>query len=316
MVARSGYYMGFVVLLLYLKLYQKNDYPLVKIFSLLGIAFLLKIVLFSSGYEKGIILRILEFKNRLGSLFHSPLILTFLKSLYTINIVVTFVFLITSYILIKLRHAKLLFLIAVHILLTLLYITFFFPEYPYTFGPEGYIKGANILLSIAFMDYFLYNADFSEMRRNTVLGITYISTFIIILLNGVNYKIYFNNLKVIANNIDKNTIYVSADAENLEHYYILHRHSALINSTENGKCCYFQYVNDSSDYINPVMANDIKNGKLCFGDMPIITAPDMETKRVLDNQFFLIFDLTNLKTRFRFKEYMYHNIKDTKSKKG
>ncbi len=304
-----------VVLLLYLNLYQKKDYPIVKIFSLLGFAVIIKMVLFSSGYEKGIILRILEFKNRMDGLFYSPLIITFLKSFYTINIVVTFVFLITSYILLKLNHKRLLLFIAAHILLTLLYITFFFPEYPYTFGTEGYLKGANILLSIAFLDYFIFNTDYSEKKRNAILTITYISTLIIIFLNGINYKIYYNNLKIIANNITKNTIYVSADAKNLEHYFILHRHSALINSTENNKCFYFQYINDSTNYLNPVMERDIKNKKMCFGEKPVFAIPDNETRRVLDNQYFLIFDLTNLSTRFRFKDYTFNNnIKDFKSK--
>ncbi|MFN8236836.1 MAG: hypothetical protein U0T77_01580 [Chitinophagales bacterium] len=303
-----------IVLLVYLNIYQKKDYPVLKIGSLLGIAVLIKVLFFSSGYEKGIIFRILEFKDRLEGLLYSPLIITFIRSFYTINIVVTGVLILTSYLLIKAHQKRLLFFIVAHMLLTLLYITFFFPEYPYTFGTEGYLKGANILLSIAFLDFFLYHATVSQRIKTVVLGSIYAVTLIIILLNGINYKIYYNNLKQIANNLNKNTIYVSPGAEKLEHYYILHRHTALINTTENDKCYYFQYISDSTNYINEVLANDIKNNKLCFGEKAEMAIPDTETKRVLDKQYFLIFDLTNLKTRFRFNEYTYHNVTNTKKK--
>ena len=123
-------------------------------------------------------------------------------------------------------------------------------------------------------------------------------TIILIFLNGINYRLYFNNLKDIASNLTKNVIYISEDAKNIEHYFILHRESALINLTENNKCFYFQYVNNLEySKTNQVYERDLKSNRICFSKPVEIVIPNSDIKHILDNQYYLIFDWSNLNQR-------------------
>ena len=115
-----------VLLLLYLKFYQKINYPLFKSLGLLSIALIIKIFIFSNSYEIGIYSEMTDFKSRFFSLFHSPLIKTFFTSFYSINIVVTIVFLINFFVILKSKNKELLGIIILHIIINLLFIAFFF----------------------------------------------------------------------------------------------------------------------------------------------------------------------------------------------
>lgn len=296
-----------LILLLYLKVYQKNSFPFLKVMGLFFLALAIKILIFSNSYEAGIYSEMADFSTRIISLFYSPLIKTFFASLYTINLVVSFVFLITAYVLFKSNRKELLFIIIIHIFFNLFFITFFFQDYPYVFATEGYLKGSTFLLSIIFLDYFLFNSTYSIKIRNTVLTSVYLISLIIIVLNGFSYIAYFNNISNIASKLNQNTVYVSPDAQKIEQYFILHRQSALMNLTEQNKCFYFQYLKDTSEGFNSVMERDIKDNKLCFGLKPFFKNPDVEIKRVLDTQFDLIFDLTNLEKRMNYKKYIYNS---------
>lgn len=295
-----------VLLLLYLKFYQKNDFPLIKVFSIFFATLALKILLFSNSYEVGIYSEMVDFKERISSILKSPLVKSFLESFYTINIVISFVILIITYTVYKAKKTELLFIVILQILFNLVFIAFFFQHYPYVFATEGYLKGTTLLLSIVFIDYFLVSTNYSYMLRNSVLAIIYTATIIIILLNGINYKNYFNNLSKMANELTQNTVYYSKDAQKIEQYFILHRQSALINLTKNNKPYYFQYINDSTEYYHNMMDRDINANKLSFGIAPKIVQPDSTTKRILDTQFDLIFDLTNLEKRLKYKSYIYN----------
>lgn len=297
-----------IILLLYLKYYQKSEYPLVKVFSIFFATIAIKIFLFSNSYEIGIYSRITDATHQIKMLIYSPLIKTYFQSFYTVNLVVTLVLLVTSYILIKSKKIELIIFIVLNFIFTLLFITFFFNEYPYNFCTEGYLKGSTLLLSIVFLDYFIFNSMITPLIRNTVMMICYILTIIIILLNGINYKIYHNNIEKMSENIKNNTIYVSQPAKDIEQYFILHRQSALINLIENRNCDYFQYCKDSNDiHNNHVYTLDVENGKLCFGEKAKIESPDYNLKRILDTQGSLIFELTNIHTRLNYKKYIYNN---------
>lgn len=292
------------LLLLYLKYIQKNDYPLIKVLLLFFLSIFIKMQFFSNSYEKGIFLRALDFKERFIGMFSSLLVDEFFRSLITINIVSTFVMLLLFYSLLNNRKYFLLGLIFMQLVITLLYISFFYGFYPYSFCTEGYIKGASILIAVAFLDYFLYkekNINFTAF----ILAIIYAFTLLITNLNGVNYKIYYNNLSKMTKKITKNTIYVSADAKDIDHYFILHRHSALINMVENDRCNYFQYIKDSTNWINDIYIKDIADGKFCFKENPIYLQPDSTTKQILDKQYDLLFNLVKFKSFRKLKEYTY-----------
>lgn len=296
-----------VILLLYMKIYQKNKYSFIKVFSIFFTILAIKILIFSDNYEIGIYSKIMDAPQLFSTLFYSPLIKTFFQSFYTVNIVVTIVLIITSFVLVKSNKVELLFIILLNIIFTLIFITFFFQDYPYNFCTEGYLKGATLLLSIVFLDYFVYNSSISQRIRKMVLGICYILTIFIIMLNGINYKVYYNNIKQMSKNIKANTIYISETAIDIEQYYILHRVSALINLTENKNCNYFQYFkNKESIKEDDVFIKDVQHGKLCFGNKIIIEYPNDNLKTILDTQGKLIFELTNIKIRINYNKYRYN----------
>lgn len=292
-------------LILYLKYFQKKSIPVLPVLLLFVIALSVKIFLFSSSFEQDIMLRVVDLKSRISAMFTSELVKDFLKSLYSVNLATTLT-LISILVLLKNQKKLILALLVILFLVfTVLFISFFYGFYPYNFGTEGYMKGAALIISVVFMDYFIQN-DFyrSYVKKLSVLAL-YSLTLIIIILNGVNYKMYYHNLSKMAKEIKRNTIYVSETAKNLDHYYILHRHSALINMIENKRCEYFQYITDSTNWENGEYVKDTTDAKFCFGIKPVFEKPDSEIKTILDKQFDLIFKLTDYKVRFNLTDYKY-----------
>jgi len=287
--------LSFMLILIYLKIRTEKSDKFNLLFASAIVFAFLKTVVFSSGYEKGVMSNVLDFKSRFSAIFTSSLFSSYLDSLFNINIAATFVFLITIYAVIKAKQPILILLVISEFLGIVLFTSFFFGYYPYCFGTEGYIKTASVLISIVFIDYYILRDSYAANKRTMAVAIIYTTTFFFIIINGINYKRYYTNINNIARTLNQNTVFISDSIYKGEHFYILPRESAIINLLENNRCYFFAYSKDSASWKNQTFPTDLHETAFCFRQGYIFKQADDNIKQTLNSEYNLIFELTNSK---------------------
>lgn len=282
-------YIFLIIITYYIYYYNNNKFLLKKVLCIVLFSLFLKLTILSSGYETGRYLETLSFFTKIDETFNSILVSTFYKSLIHYNIPLSILLILIFIKIVPNKQYKVFIIfILVPLLFILYFMSYFFGAWPHSFASEGYFKSAIIIPILMFVNFYIFNEKINTIVRYLLLISFYCSSIFLLYTHGQNYTKYYNNFAYVAEKIDKNTIFVHPEINMLEEFYIMHRHSTLINMIENNKCHYFHIINDTTNWVNNAYKQDTLAGGFCFKEKPIFKEPDSHIIRKINSQYNLI----------------------------